>query len=507
MKEVNKSKSKGKLQDINQNLEGPNLEEIGYDIKKDVPIKKKKKWLIVLFVFLALLVICFLVINLIKPKISLNGLKEVEISYGTTYIEEGATANHLKKDVSNKIKITNNIDIDKIGDYQVVYTLNSGFYKIKKIRNVKVVDKVKPVIELDGDIELNLCPNDKFKEIGYKAFDEYDGDITDKVVVTESNDKVVYMVKDSSGNSYSVDRKLIKNDTEAPSLTLKGIATMYLNLNETYTEPGYTASDNCSGDLTNKVIVTGTVNTSVEGIYKINYTVSDDSNNKVNKIREVIVSKKTNPNSGVVKNGTIYLTFDDGPSSITTPKILDILKEEGVQATFFVTNSGPDYLIKRMYDEGHTVALHTASHDYSKIYSSVENYYKDLNLVSDRVKRITGETSKIVRFPGGSSNTVSRKYNKGIMTTLSNSLLGQGYRYYDWNVDSCDASTSKTSQAVYNSVTRNLSKNRVNMVLMHDIKYQTRDALRDIIRYAKNNGYNFEKIDMNTYMVRQKINN
>ena len=280
-----------------------------------------------------------------------------------------------------------------------------------------------------------------------------------------------------------------------------------MNLNSTFTEPGYTATDNCSDDLTNQVKVMGSVNVNQYGTYTLTYEVADANGNKTTIKRTVHVSEKTDPNSGVSKKGVIYLTFDDGPSSVTTGEILDILKEENVKATFFVTNNGPDYLIKRIYDEGHTLALHTATHNYSKIYSSVNNYFDDLNKVSARVERITGYTSKIVRFPGGSSNTVSRRYCKGIMTTLSQELLGRGYRYYDWNVDSHDASNAKTKQAVYNNVTRNLSKSRVNMVLMHDIKTQTRDALRDIIKYGKENGYTFEKIDMNTYMVRQKIAN
>lgn len=93
------------------------------------------------------------------------------------------------------------------------------------------------------------------------------------------------------------------------------------------------------------------------------------------------------------------------------------------------------------------------------------------------------------------------------MTRLSEALLNQGYRYYDWNVDSNDAYTSKSKEAVYKCVTSNLSKSRANIVLMHDIKTWTRDALRDIIRYGKENGYTFERIDMDTHMVRQHINN
>ena len=156
---------------------------------------------------------------------------------------------------------------------------------------------------------------------------------------------------------------------------------------------------------------------------------------------------------------------------------------------------------------GHTLALHICTHDYSYIYSSVDNYFNDLNRVRTRVKNITGYDAKIIRFPGGSSNIVSRRYTYGIMSTLTGMVLDKGYRYYDWNVDSNDAGGANTSNQVYNNVVNYLSYNRSNVVLMHDVKYQTRDALRDIIRYVKNNGYTFSKIDMDTYMVRHGVNN
>ena len=160
-----------------------------------------------------------------------------------------------------------------------------------------------------------------------------------------------------------------------------------------------------------------------------------------------------------------------------------------------------------MYDEGHTVALHTATHNYSYIYSSKENYFADLERVSNRVKNITGYESKIIRFPGGSSNTISRNYKIGIMSELTTEVLNRGYRYYDWNVDADDAGKAYTKEQVYNNVTSHLSHQRSNMVLMHDVKYQTKSAIRDIIRYAKANGYTFKKIEMNTYMIRHYVNN
>ena len=93
------------------------------------------------------------------------------------------------------------------------------------------------------------------------------------------------------------------------------------------------------------------------------------------------------------------------------------------------------------------------------------------------------------------------------MSTLTKDVVNKGYRYYDWNIDSDDAGSTKTSSGVYNNVIKNLSKNRSNMVLMHDIKTHTKDALRNIIKYGKNNGYTFEKITMSTPMITHGVNN
>src|SRR5699024_8931981 len=128
----------------------------------------------------------------------------------------------------------------------------------------------------------------------------------------------------------------------------------------------------------------------------------------------------------------IYLTFDDGPRDGTTDVILDILKEKGVKATFFVTMNGNDSLIKRIVDEGHSIGIHTASHKYDIIYASRDNYFNDLEQVHKRIYDITGVDSKLIRFPGGSSNTISKKYSEGIMSTLTKEVLNKGYQYYDW---------------------------------------------------------------------------
>ena len=471
----------------------------------DININKKKNNIITIII-ISILLLLIILSYLSIPKIKLIGDKEINLSYKDEYKEDGYIVKNIGKDYNKEVNINNNIEEHKVGEYQVEYSIKYLFFNIKKIRKVNIIDKDKPIIRIDNN-PIKICPLDNLEEIEYYSYDEYDGDITSSVIVMEDKDYVTFKVKDSSLNEDILKVKLIRIDEDKPVINLKGDSVIYLYGNTKYQEPGYSAEDNCDGDITDKVVVSGEVLDDI-GEYTINYTVVDSSNNKSVITRKVIRKNSSIPsNNGYIHNGEIYLTFDDGPSEDTTGYILDVLKEEGVKATFFVTCNGPDYLIKRMYDEGHTVALHTASHNYSYVYSSVDNYFNDLEKVRNRVKNITGYDSKIIRFPGGSSNTISRSYQYGIMSQLTNMVIEKGYRYYDWNVDADDAGHAYSSSQVYNNVVNYLSYNRANMVLMHDIKYQTKDAIRDIIRYGKNNGYTFKKIENDTYMIRHGVNN
>ena len=466
----------------------------------------KKKY-VIRIVSITILLIILSVIFFIPPKFELKGGKNIEIKYGEKYKEPGYKVTKFGQNLNKNVKITNKIK-NKVGTYDVIYKVKIFGITFSQTRTVKIVDLEKPVITLNGNTNVLICPNSEYQEEGYKAIDNYDGDITEKIKITKKDNIITYFVKDSSNNEAKVTRKIIKEDKTSPSINLKGNKAITLYLGNTWKDPGYTANDNCDNDITNKVAISGSVNTNKLGTYKITYTVKDSSQNQTTIQRTVkVISKPTNSGSSSGKKGTIYLTFDDGPKEGTTNVILDILKEENVKATFFVTNSGPDYLIKREYNEGHTVGLHTASHNYSIVYKSVDSYYNDLKQVQDRVKRITGYESKIIRFPGGSSNTVSKNYSKGIMSILTKDVLNKGYKYYDWNISSGDAGETTSSSGVYNNVIRSLSKNRANMILMHDIKPYTRDALRNIIRYGKNNGYTFEKITMSTPMITHHVNN
>lgn len=460
--------------------------------------RKKKIILISVLVFLLILNSILLII-FTAPKLELKGEESLVVNIDGMYQEAGVLATYHGENISKEVKVEGKVDVHHSGTYKLNYILKKGIYKKEITRTVIVKDIEAPVIELKGNQEAYVCPGKTYEEEGYTALDNVDGDITSNVSSTLEGEKVIYTIEDKEGNVGTIERTLIFKDIEKPKIELTG-GTQTVYLGGKYTDAGYKATDNCDGDLKSKVKVTNNVNMNKAGTYEVIYEVTDASGNTETVKRSVKVVS-------LPKGGTIYLTFDDGPQEGTTNKILDILKEEGVKATFFVTSSGPDYLIKREADEGHTVALHTATHNYAKVYSSVDNYFNDLKIVHDRVLRITGQDAKIIRFPGGSSNTISRNYSRGIMTTLTKEVINRGYHYFDWNVDSNDAGGANSASAVYNNVIKSLSSSNLNVVLMHDIKSQTRDALRDIIRYGKENGFTFASITMSTPMVRHGVNN
>ena len=132
----------------------------------------------------------------------------------------------------------------------------------------------------------------------------------------------------------------------------------------------------------------------------------------------------------------------------------------------------------------------------------------NIDYMNEKIKKLTGVDTRITRFPGGSSNTVSR-FNPGIMTTLTKEVINRGYVYFDWNISSGDAGGTKNAIGIYNNVVNGLRYNRANVVLMHDLnsKTYTKEALKNIIIYGKENGYIFQKITDNTPMVTMKVNN
>ena len=361
-----------------------------------------------------------------------------------------------------------------------------------------------PELKLLGKKEINLSLNEKYTDPGYKIVPN---NKKYKVVIDnniDENKTGSYEVKYSLQVKNKIINKVRKVnviDNISPEITLKGSDNIKLYESSDYEEPGFIAYDNYDGDITKNVIVQNDIKEEI-GDYKITYIVEDSSGNKTMVTRNVkILDKKKNI-------GTIYLTFDDGPSN-NTSKILDILKQEDIKATFFLVNFNSSYnpVVKRIYDEGHSIGIHSYTHNYKLIYSSVSAYFDDLNKMNDKIKTITGSDTKLLRFPGGSSNTIS-SFNKGIMTTLVKEVTNAGYHYFDWNVDSSDAWSARNSNDVYNNVINNLKKG-TNIVLMHDLSSneKTVNVLEKIIKDAKEKGYIFANITMNTKEIHHGINN
>lgn len=234
----------------------------------------------------------------------------------------------------------------------------------------------------------------------------------------------------------------------------------------------------------------------------------EKSKEESNKIKQENDSLKNQIEQLKLQNSKVdkvcYLTFDDGPSD-NTLKILKILDDYKVKATFFVVkNSKADY-IKQVAARGHTVGLHTASHVYSNIYSSDEAYYADLKVISDIVESQTGKKSNIIRFPGGSSNKISKDFSQGIMTRLTKSVVENGYFYFDWNVDSGDAAGKNVRyDVIRNNVVNSANGKGSICVLMHDTsaKSTTVTALPGIIEGLTAKGYRFEALTQQSFGFR-----
>ena len=223
-------------------------------------------------------------------------------------------------------------------------------------------------------------------------------------------------------------------------------------------------------------------------------------------------AKEKNPELAATMANTetkyAYLTFDDGPSDNTT-KILDFLKANNIKATFFVIGKdNMDDIYKRIVDEGHTLAIHSNTHDYKGIYQSVDTFMEDINTLANHLEQVTGVRPTIMRFPGGSNNTVSQRYGgEGLMDQIIETINEAGYTYFDWNVDSMDASAShQDKNVIINSVLNGAANKKEAIILMHDAaaKTTTVDALPQIVEGLRKKGFVFDKITNETPTIQFK---
>ncbi len=446
-----------------------------------------------------------------KPSFSVLGEEKMVIPVFSEYVEPGASAHFREQDISDKISVKGSVDTSVVGDYAVEYDFTHSGHYYYAVRNVKVVDTVSPELSLSGDSEITVSALDLYSEPGFAANDNYDGDLTASVKSerTKSEDDkyiITYTVSDSSGNTVTAQRIINVKDIIKPKFSSNKGSFINVVKGSEFNMPTVTASDDLDGDITSKISSSGSVDTGATGVYKLEYSVSDTAGNTATLSIQVNVYVPDDPSLS-----RIYLTFDDGPSSNVTPRILDILKDNNVKATFFVNGYSDDKLplIKRIIDEGHTLGVHGTSHDYKSIYKSVEASVNNFNSLKDKIYKQTGYTTTVMRFPGGSSNQVSKNYCKGVMTESAYRLTNQGWRYFDWNVDSGDADGKMSRSYILNKVKNGLKKGRANVVLMHDhsSKSTTADALQEIIDYGNANGYIFCPINESTPDIHHTIAN
>ncbi len=188
---------------------------------------------------------------------------------------------------------------------------------------------------------------------------------------------------------------------------------------------------------------------------------------------------------------SVFLTFDDGPSSLTS-KVLDILKEKDVKATFFIVyndSAEARALYQRMIDEGHTIGVHSTCHQYETIYQSPQAFLDDFAQTAFLIEQSTGVKPEIFRFPGGSINN----YNKSVYQQIIAEMVRRGYTYFDWNVSADDSTATTGKKDIYQNVVSGVHRFNKSIVLMHDAgnKYDAIDALPGIIDDLKAEGYTF----------------
>lgn len=354
-------------------------------------------------------------------------------------------------------------------------------------------------------IIIAIYSNNKIKHLNDKTFYLYNAKNTHTAKIKLSLLPIlvfiISLILISVQIAFSWNNLLAKNETINTSQTIASTSQQEVQNTTKITK---SETNNTPATIDNNKNTTNTTETQS----KPTENKTNENKTQTNKVSE----NKTAESKTTTSNGKsiAYLTFDDGPSSITN-SVLDILKKYNVKATFFVINSGSynKTTLQREVNEGHTIGLHAYDHNYAIAYKDDNSYLDGIDKLRAKVKADTGFDSHYIRFPGGSSNTISKRYSKGIMSRITKTAKQRGYKYYDWNVDDDDAGRARTADDCYNNVVRELRPNRSNIVLMHDFGTNKKilEALPRIIEYCQKNGYTMLPIDDNTPEIHHGISN
>lgn len=410
---------------------------------------------------------------------------------------------YLRKKYQDKdVNITGEVHTDQLGEYELTYT----FEDKQDVLRVFVVDRLIPEVVLKEATFIqgeSVLPEELIESIHDDSattvtFDQdYDfselGDYTVKVIVTDewnnqvTQETMIHIEKKDGTPPVMQGLSKITAPASSPINYYEGVKA----IDNQDPDPEFTA------DFSK-------VKESVPGSYEIYYTAKDRQGNEAVYTREIEITKVKDAEK------VVYLTIDDGPS-FNTPEILSILKRYNAKATFFVTGMCPEYysFIKEAHDQGHAIGMHTYCHDYDKIYSSDEAYIEDLTKITDVVEEQIGYRPNIFRFPGGSSNTVSSHYNKGIISRLSDYSNRNGMIYYDWNADIGDGNAGLTAQDMITRAVESGDGITRIVMLMHDGRGSTESvkALPTIIQYYQDRGYVFKALEDTSPTAHHRIYN
>ena len=397
---------------------------------------KKKKILIIVF-----LIFIIIITFLLCAQIRLKGKTVITLNYDEVYEEPGYSSLF-------KVKVTNNIKNNKVGKYKVTYK-NILF---KKYRTVEIVDEVKPVITLIDD-NVTILLNEEYKEPGYKAQDEYDGDITDKVEIIsglKNNQvgtyKITYKVTDSSKNTTKISR--------------------VVNVVNTLYKDEYESIDN-----------------NMTGWYTSNR--QDGS-----RPRESEIKKYKDQNVYFLGHDkkVIYLTFDEGGNITYVKEIVDILNKHNIDATFFFSrnyiSNNPD-LMKKIINSGHSIGNHTVNHLSMPSLATkdkFDSYYSEIKETEIAFMQATGKPmEKLFRYPMG-------EYSNRTM----NIMKSMGYKSIFWSVAYKDWDGDYNKEYSLNNMKKQLHNGAI--YLIHPKCKGNYEALEDFINYATDLGYKFDLV-------------
>lgn len=430
----------------------------------------------------------------------LSGGRELTVEYGQGFTDPGASAAAVGTfTLSRPLKVARqgSVDTAQLGTYTLTYKAHYKSRDYTTQRTVNVVDTTPPKITLRYDSDYRPSWLDGYSEEGYSATDAHDGDLTDKVCVTREDGRIIYSVEDAAGNRAQLERKP-NYSTGRPVLTLLGEENVTISARPRYQDPGCSAYDEQGNDMSAYIAVSGAFQPDTPGEYTLCYSVENADGDRVSAVRHIRVAGETPGEEVRSDEKVIYLTFDDGPSAYTEG-LLDVLGQYNAKATFFVTGNREKYrgAISRAYSEGHSVGVHSYTHDYGSIYSSEDAFFDDFNRAQDMIYDLTGSYTQLYRFPGGSSNTVSR-FNRGIVTRLAEELGRLQYRYFDWNVYSGDAGETQSRERVAQNIISGCEGKSCAVVLQHDTKSFSVDAVEEVLQWGIANGYSFKALDLNS---------